>query len=65
MARTGFSLFKGSRKKKPRSYSEGPFKQRVTVPRWKVFIVKFFGERVMSTNSATIYKYRGVFYIVK
>lgn len=65
MARMGFSSLRGSKRKKPRSYTEGPFGHRVTVPRWKCFLVKLFGARVMSTNTLTIYKFRGVFYVIK
>jgi len=34
--------------------------QRITLPRWKTLIVRMFGEEVMSTNTARIYKFRGI-----
>lgn len=65
MARMALSWLRGSKRKKPRSYTEDPFGQRVTVPWWKCVIVELLGERVMSTNTATIYKFRGKFYVLK
>jgi hypothetical protein len=65
MVRMVLPWLRGSKKRKPRSYTEGPLGHRVTVPWWKCIIVEAFGERVMSTNTATIYKYKGKFYVLK
>jgi len=52
-------------KKKPRNYYEMASGKRITAPWWKVLIVRVFGEEVMSTNTAKIYKFLGVFYVLK
>lgn len=52
-------------KKKPRSYFESWEGKRVTVGRFKCMIVRLFGERVMSTKTVNIYKFRGLFYVLK
>jgi hypothetical protein len=65
MVRTVLSWLRGSKKKRPRSYYEIEGGKRLTVPWWKRLVVEAFGERVMSTNTATIYKFRGVFYVLK
>ena len=65
MERMALSWLKGSKRKKPRSYSEGPFGHRITAPWWKCLIVRWFGDKVMSTGTMTIYRYRGALYVLK
>lgn len=58
-------FFFSKKKRKVRSYSEAFNGERTTVGLIQSALVRAFGEEVMKTNSATIYRYKGKLYVLK